>query len=269
MLWGFYPASETRLTDRQCFHVRLTAAIVTLTAYAAQASVSTIDSSSPAYFAQVDGTRLLAITVPPKELDRDMNAANSIRSETGDFKPARYHFPNSVVPRTTLKHLQSIYRYERRRDVPIVSSGGDWVIAEHFSANSHIPTCRFRLLGSRVQRQEQLNSSGRVTKIILIGWAPAQSTKDEDITDSSGLGQDPAWIRVLKVTPEGREMLVALAWRRQGLKALKSTFDEADNNDLEFGLPNGAVRWHTMAAFAEANDIDLSATSLSGQRKRP
>lgn len=137
--------------------------------FEAQASVSTIDSSTPAYSAQVDGTRLVKIAMPPKELKLDMNAANSIRSETGDFKPARYSFPAAVVPRTALTHLQSIYHYDRRRDVPIVSSGGDWVIAEHFAANSHIPTSRFRLLGVIVQRQEQLDSSGRIRKIVLVG----------------------------------------------------------------------------------------------------
>jgi hypothetical protein len=242
-----------------------TAVFLALIVFAAHASVTTIDSPNPVYFAQVDGTRLLAITVPPKELNLDMNAVNSIRSETGDFKQARYYFPNSVVPRTALKHLQSIYRYERRRDVPIVSSGGDWVIAEHFEANSHIPTCRFRLLGSRVQRQEQLDSSGRVTKVILVGWAPAQSVEDEDVSDPSSLGQYPGWIRVFKVSAGGRKMLVALAWRRQGLEALKSTSEAPDDSELQFGLPDGTVRWHSMAAFAEANDIDLLATRLLGR----
>ncbi|WP_157694745.1 hypothetical protein [Caballeronia fortuita] len=72
-----------------------------------------------------------------------MSVANSIKSETGEFKPARYSFPAARVPQTLLTHLTGIYGYERRRDVPIVSTGGDWVIAEYFRAGSHVPVSRF------------------------------------------------------------------------------------------------------------------------------
>lgn len=250
---------------------RVTVAICTLPLFTleAQASVSTIESSTPVYSAQVDGTRLEKIVVPPQELELDMNAANSIRSEAGAFKPARYSFPNAAVPRTALGHLQSIYHYDRRRDVPIVSSGGDWVIAEHFAADSHIPTSRFRLLGTKVQRQEQLDSSGRTRKIILVGWSPVRSLEDEDVSDLSSLGRNPAWIRVLSVSSDGRKKLIALAWRREGLEALKSTDEEPNERQLQFGLQNGTVRWPSMTAFTRANDIDLSATRLSGEKKSP
>ncbi|MBB5503131.1 hypothetical protein HDG37_007370 [Paraburkholderia sp. MM5384-R2] len=81
-----------------------------------------------------------------------MNPENSVRSETNAYKPARYYFTGVTVPCTILSHLNEGYRYDRRWDIPIVSTAGDWVIAEYFRANSHIPTVRFRLLGNNVQR---------------------------------------------------------------------------------------------------------------------
>lgn len=228
-------------------------------------SVHTIESSHPPYFARVEGDTLISITLPPKELILDMSDENSVSSETGDFKPARYSFPNATVPRSTLTHLTGIYRYERRRDVPIVSSGGDWIIAEYFKANSHIPTSRFRLLGRQVQRQEQLDAKGRLTKVILVGWAPRQSAEDQEQTpDGAALGEHPAWIRVLKVRPDGKQALIALAWRARG-STVPASSQEPDENDLIFGLPDGTVRWRSMTAFARSQGVDLRAMSLSGK----
>lgn len=229
----------------------------------AMSSPYVINSSHPPYFAEVDGDRLLSLTIDPAQLGLDMNSENSIRSETNALKPARYHFPNAVVPRTVLSHLKDVYRYDRRRDVPIVSSSGDWVIAEYFRANSHIPMARFRLLGNTVQRQEQLDSSGRVRRIVLVGWAPRNSSEDdEQSNDASPLGDHPAWIRVLAVSTTGQKTLVAVAWKNKiGTSAVQST-DEPKSSDLYFGLPDGTRRWHSMDEFAKSQGIDLRAESL-------
>lgn len=235
----------------------------------AMSSPETIESSHPPYIARVDGDRLLSITVEPRQLAMDMNPRNSIKSETNSFKPARYRFPNANVPRSVLKHLADVYRYDRRRDVPIVSSGGNWVIAEYFRANSHVPLVRFRLLGKTVQRQEQLDSSGKVTGIVMVGWAPRNSIEDEEESDNaSALGEHAAWIRVLKVSATGKKTPVAVAWKAAGGAVSSSTDDEPQESDLHFGRPDGTRRWRSMSEFTRSLGIDLHAESLSGKSTR-
>ncbi|HDR9058194.1 TPA: hypothetical protein QDB02_006005 [Burkholderia vietnamiensis] len=228
-----------------------------------------VESTHPMYYGKVDGDRLISLTIPPRELILDMNPVNSIKSEANDFKQARYYFPNADTPLSVVKNLERIYRFDRRRDVPIVSSSLDWVIAEYFKANSHVPICRFRLLGKSVERQEQLDFSGKVVKIILIGWAPRNSTEDEErVPDLSVLGEHPAWIRVLRVTPDGRKTLVAEAWKATDVPFDAPTDSEPKASDLYFGLPNGARRWRSIADFTKYNEIDLHAACLSGAKPR-
>ena len=231
----------------------------------AEPSIKTVESSRPPYVARTAGDALISITLPPKLLGLDMNVENSIASETGDFKPARYSFPGTAVPQSVLHDLTRIYRYDRRRDVPIVSSGGDWVIAEYFAANSHVPASRFRLLGKQVQRQELLDRAGRTIRIITIGWARRSTAEDDETTNMSELGEHPAWIRVFKVSPAGKKTLVALAWRRKGFATVPETYDEPDEELLMFGLPDGTVKWRTKAEFLKAQDIDLNAAKLLGR----
>ncbi|WP_176318044.1 hypothetical protein, partial [Burkholderia vietnamiensis] len=105
-------------------------------------------------------------------------------------------------------------------------------------------------LGKSVERQEQLDFSGKVVKIILIGWAPRNSTEDEErVPDLSVLGEHPAWIRVLRVTPDGRKTLVAEAWKATDVPFDAPTDSEPKASDLYFGLPNGARRWRSIADF--------------------
>ncbi|SAL72572.1 hypothetical protein AWB71_04535 [Caballeronia peredens] len=230
---------------------------------------ATIQSSRPPYVASISGDALTAITIAPQALKLDMNARNSIRSETGDFKPARYSFPDARVPSSVLRRLTDIYRYDRRRDVPIVSSGGDWVVAEYFAANSHSPAVRFRLLGKRVQRQERLDHAGRTTKLVVVGWANMSArddNNDNDYADLSALGPHPAWIRVFDVSRDGKQTLVALAWRKRAFTKSPESDDEPADADLAFGTPGGTLKWRTKAEFLKANGIDLNAESLSGKR---
>ncbi|MGF6766281.1 hypothetical protein P3T24_006627 [Paraburkholderia sp. GAS33] len=231
----------------------------------AEAAIKTVESSRPPYVARTAGNSLISVTLPPKLLRLDMNTENSIASETGDFKPARYSFPDTVVPQAVLGDLTRIYRYDRRREVPLVSSGGDWLIAEYFMAGSHIPVSRFRLLGKQVQRQELLDEGGRTIRIIAIGWARPSAEEDDETTNMSELGEHPAWIRVFKVSPAGKKTLVAVAWRREGFAAAPATYDEPDDKLLMFGLPDGTVKWRTKAEFLKAQDIDLNAKSLLGR----
>ena len=226
----------------------------------------TIESSSPPWFAKTTGGALISVTLPPKLLPLDMNAANSIKAEAGGFKPVRYSFPDATVPRSVLHNLTRVYTYARRRDVPIVSSGGDWVIAEYYRAGSHIPASRFQLLGNQVQRQEQLDRTGRITRIIAIGWAP-RTALDDDTIDTSKLGDCPAWIRVFTVSPSGKKTLTALAWRTKRFTSASAADIAPDDKDLVFGLPDGSVKWNTKKAFLTANDIDLDARGLSGKAK--
>ncbi len=126
--------------------------------------------ANPPYVANVAHGELISVAMPPRLLKLDMNDHNAVRSETGDYKPARYSFPAAHVPERTLHRLTDLYGYDRRRDVPIVSSGGDWVMAEYFLAGSHVPVARFQMLGKHVQRQEQLDRAGRTVRTIAIGW---------------------------------------------------------------------------------------------------
>lgn len=227
-----------------------------------------VQSSHPPYVASVANGRLVSITLPPQQLKLDMNAANSIASETGDFKPARYAFPDARVPQSLLSHLTGIYAYDRRRDVPIVSSGGDWVVAEYFRAGSHIPVSRFQLLGKQVRRQEQLDRDGRTVRIVEVGWARASATGESDGAELSALDEHPAWLRVFKVLPGGKRQLVALAWRKTRFTTAPDTYDEPKDGELAYGLPNGVVKWHSMREFARAENIDLDASSLAGSSRR-
>ncbi|WP_250450479.1 hypothetical protein [Caballeronia sp. ATUFL_M2_KS44] len=227
-------------------------------------NVETIQSAHPSYFAKVSNGQLVSIALQPQALPLDMNPSNSIRSETGDFKPARYAFPGARVPKSVLTRLTDLYRYDRRRDVPIVSSGGDWVIAEYFRAGSHVPSARFQLLGKQVQRQERLDRTGKAVEVIVVGWARAVSTEDDDTTDATALGDHPAWIRVFKTSRAGKRTLVALAWRKKRFMAAPDKYDAPGDGDLIFGLPNGEAKWPTKEAFFKAEHIDLDATSLAG-----
>jgi hypothetical protein len=231
----------------------------------AEPFIKTVESSRPPYIAKSAGNTLISIVLSPKLLRLDMNSENAIASETGDFKPARYSFPDALVPQLVLHDLTRIYRYDRRRDVPIVSSGGDWVIAEYFKAGSHIPVSRFRFLGKQVQRQEQLDRAGRTTRIIAIGWASQSTEEDDEVTNVSALGEHPAWIRVFKVSTGGKKTLVALAWRRKGFASEPATYEEPDDKLLMFGQPDGTVKWRTKEEFLKAQDIDLNAKRLSGR----
>ncbi|MFM0050948.1 hypothetical protein [Caballeronia grimmiae] len=254
------------------FKTLLSAIAMLLPALTANASASsrdtipvkTVESSHPPYVAKIAGGRLISIALQPRQLPLDMSAANSIKSETGDFKPARYSFPDAAVPQSVLSHMPAIYRYDRRRDVPIVSSGGDWVIAEYFRAGSHVPVSRFQLLGKQVQRQELLDGSGKAVEVIVVGWAPRTANDDEQATDPSALGDHPAWIRVFKVTPSGKKTLVALASRNTRFSVAPDTYDAPRDDELVFGLPNGQSKWRTKAEFFEACRIDLDARSLAG-----
>ncbi|MDR5736532.1 MULTISPECIES: hypothetical protein [unclassified Caballeronia] len=227
-----------------------------------------VESSHPPYVAKIAGGQLMAITLEPRQLPLDMNAANSIRSETADFKPARYSFPDASVPQSVLSRMSNIYRYDRCRDVPIVSSGGDWVIAEYFRAGSHVPLSRFQLLGKQVQRQELLDASGKAVNVIVVDWAPASARDDEESTDPSALGEHPAWIRVFKVSPSGKKTLIALASRKMRFTTAPDTYDAPKDDDLVFGSPNGQSKWRTKAEFLSANRIELDARSLRGDLHR-
>jgi hypothetical protein len=243
------------------------AAALSIASPSMASSTHTVQSSNPPFIATVAAGKLVSINLQPAALKLDMNAANTIRSETGDFKPARYFFPNADVPQTVLSHLTGIYGYDRRRDAPIVSSGGDWVIAEFFPAGSHIPTARFQLLGRQVQRQEQLDRAGRTIGIVVVGWARPSAMDDDAPSDLAALDDHPAWIRVFKVLPGNRKQLVALAWRKQRFSTAPDTYDAPSDSDLAYGVPNGVVKWRSQAEFVRAQHIDLDARSLAGGQR--
>ena len=226
------------------------------------------ESSSPPFYASYENNTVLSITLAPRLLTLDMNEANSIASETGSFKPARYSFPNAAVPTSVFHDLKRIYSYDRRRDVPIVSSGGDWIVSEYFEAGRHTPQCRFHLLGKRVERQEQLDSRGNTVRIIAIGWTPDVTNADEvQITKPEAHGH-PVWMRVFSISRTGNKSLIAVAWTREALSPKGLSDMEPREEDLVFGSPDGVEKWKTKAAFVRRFAIDLDASALRGVGSR-
>jgi hypothetical protein len=113
-----------------------------------------LEGTRPAYLARIrDDGSVASVTMQPATLPLDMNSGNSIKGETGDFKPVTYRFGARVLNRRSLSHIARVYSVQRARIVPIVSSGGDWVIAASFGAGSHTPTFRYEMLGAAVQSQ--------------------------------------------------------------------------------------------------------------------
>jgi hypothetical protein len=89
-----------------------------------------IEGRRPAYSARIrDDGSVKSISMSPTVLRLDMNSGNSIKAEAADFKPVTYWFRKKALKRQALAQIGSVYAVPRIRTVPIVSSGGGWVVA--------------------------------------------------------------------------------------------------------------------------------------------
>jgi hypothetical protein len=237
-----------------------------LCAHDAQAASRTTpyESTRPAYVAHVrDDGSVASVTMQPAALALDMNTDNSIKGETGDFKPVTYRFGVGVLNRRSLSRIDKAYSVERIRVVPIVSSGGDWVVAEYFGAGSHTPKFRYEMLGTTVRSQYVLDRRGRTMRIADIGWRT-----DTADPARSGLvaGTHATWIRVFDVKKNGRPRLVAAAWtndvRERGSDDAPPVLQE-----LKFGDANGKPIWADQQRFEAALGLDLTARAVSVEHR--
>ncbi|SAK45617.1 hypothetical protein AWB77_00850 [Caballeronia fortuita] len=105
-------------------------------------------------------------------------------------------------------------------------------------------------------------------KVVVVGWARASADDSDESLGISPLDERPAWIRVFKVLPHAKPLLVALAWRKKRFASAPDTYDAPKDDELAYGLPNGVVKWRNMEEFAHAEGIDLEARSLSGDLRR-
>jgi hypothetical protein len=223
-----------------------------------------LEGTHPAYVARIrDDGSVALVTMQPTALALDMNSDNSIKGETGDFKPVTYRFGAGVLNRRSLSHIDKVYSVERIRAVPIVSSGGDWVVAEFFGAGSHTPKFRYEILGTAVRSQYVLDRQGRITRIADIGWRT-----DTADPARSGLvvGTHATWIRVFDVNKKGVPKLVAAAWtndvRERGVDDAPPVLQE-----LKFGDANGKPIWADQQRLKAALGLDLTARAVSVGRR--
>jgi hypothetical protein len=229
----------------------------------------TIESSRPAYWARVrDDGFVTSVTMQPNALPLDMNSSNSIEGETGDFKPVTYRFGKGILNRRALSPIDRIYTVARIRAVPIVSSGGDWVIAESFEADSHVPRCRYEMLGQTVRTQYVLDKHGRVVRVADIGWRTdvADPRRSGDIR--SNPGKHATWIRVFDVNGKGGLNLIGTAWvvdaRERGLDDSPPARAE-----LRFSDANGKRVWADQRRFEAALGLDLAARAIAMPQTNP
>jgi hypothetical protein len=230
---------------------------------------TTIEGRRPVYWASVRADSFVAsVTMQPTVLPFDMNSSNSIKGETGDFKPVTYLFGKGMLNRRDLSQIDRIYSVARTRRVPIVSSGGDWVIAEFFGANSHVPTCRYEMLGKTVRTQYILDPRGRVVRIADMGWRTdvADPRRSGDIRANPN--KHATWIRVFDLSGKGDLNLVATAWvvdvRERGPDDSPPVQDE-----LRFSDANGKRVWADQRRFEAALQLNLTAGEIAVSHSCP
>jgi hypothetical protein len=236
------------------------------TAGAAPAEHTTeLEGRHSSFFALVrDDGSVKSVSLQPALLPLDIDSGNAIKGETGDFKPATYWFRKETLRAQQLNPITRIYAVARVRTVPIVSSGGDWVVAEYFAAGSHVPACRYTLLGESVLSQYVLDRHGKVVRIADVGWRTDTDVPERAALRVTPIGQHPTWIRVFDVNADGALRLMGTAWTLHAPHA-GSDAPPPRPEDLRFGNAEGRERWTTMRQFETALGLDLSAKRIAGE----
>ncbi|RQH02186.1 hypothetical protein [Paraburkholderia dinghuensis] len=223
---------------------------------------TSIEGQRPAYYARIrDDGSVKSVSMSPTALRLDMNSGNSIKAEAADFKPVTYWFGKSVLNRKMLARISSVYTVPRIRTVPIVSSGGDWVVAEFFGAGSHIPNCRYEMLRKTVLTQYVLDSRGRVMRIADIGWQTDSADPRRTDEHVMYVGKYRTWIRAYDVDSRGDLRLVAAAWSTRSQEHRSGDLPPAEN-ELVFGNVRGKQLWANKRNFEAALGLDLAARAI-------
>lgn len=227
-----------------------------------------LEGHRPAYSARIrDDGSVKSISMSPTVLRLDMNRGNSIKAEAADFKPVTYWFRKAVLKREALAQISGVYAVPRIRTVPIVSSGGDWVIAEFFGGRSHIPKCRYEMSRKTVLTQYVLDGRGRVVRIADIGWQTDSSDPERTDARVMRVGKHRTWIRVYDVDGQGVSRLVAAAWAKRS-QEYKADDPPPAENELAFGNPRGTQLWTDRPRFEAALGLDLAAKLIADGYRR-
>lgn len=235
-------------------------------AHAAEPTTA-LEGHHPAFYAQIRTDRSIkSLSIQPTLLPLDIDSGNAIKGETGDYKPATYWFRKQALRADQLRPITRVYAVARVRMVPIVSSGGNWVVAEYFDARSHVPACRYTLLGDTVLSQYVLDKRGKVVRIADIGWRTDSDVPERAAARTTPIGKHPTWIRVFDVRADGTLRLVATAWSNRG-ESDKADAPPPRPDELRFGDAQGHPVWTGMRQFETALGLDLSAKKIIDGRR--
>jgi hypothetical protein len=194
----------------------------------------------------------------------DNNAANLVVDESGHWRGSNYYFPKQAVPMSVLENPEELYKYERRR---VTNLGSRTRMVELFKPNEHISRHRFYMTEDYVVRHEQLDQKGRVTRIITLNdWRQPRPGPNPDFNDKlldtavSRFTSRKIYHRVYDVAANGQPSLVALSWDKSARFLFKGR--PSSEKQLEFGTPDGKVRWRTADEFYKAFDSSSDARQV-------
>ena len=171
------------------------------------------------------------------------------------LKPLEYHFTKPPVPVELIDHLDSIYSYDRRRELA-VASAFRWV--EWFPAGKTVATNAYLLGGGSVIRHEQRDYAGKLKRAINVAFEnfagrPDALYSEAAITKPLLLKGHEYLYRVWDYGATGAPTLVAIGWNR----SLRSK--PLDSADVAFGTPDGKIKWKDKEAFFQAVGFDAEA----------
>jgi hypothetical protein len=200
----------------------------------------------------------------------DDNSANTVLNEFGQRTGATYHFTKPGVPLEVLENPMALYKYERRRQTYV--EGQILRMYELFKPNEHISHHRYYYVGEML-RNEQVDANGKVTRVITVNDyrqprpGPNPAVNDKLLTDK-GLRNffgHQIYHRVYDINANGVPKLVAVSWNR--IFRLKKT--HMDFADVEYGTPDGKVRWKNLADFEKHFGFTNNATEVFPDRNEP
>ena len=171
------------------------------------------------------------------------------------LKPTEYYFTKPPVPVELIDHLDTIYHYERRREL-VLGPSFRWV--EWFAAGKTVATDAYLLGGGYVIRHEQRAPDGKLKRAINVGFESDVGKADAMYPEAPYKkplllkGHDYLY-RVWDYDAKEKATLVAIGWRRG--------FDKKaiERADINFGTPDGKEKWYGREEFFKAFGFDEKA----------
>lgn len=202
------------------------------------------------------------------------NSANTVVDSFGHWRGSTYTFTNPPVPLAVLDNPDLIYKYERRRQTYVDSH--IIKLFEFFRPNENISRHRYYMLDGFVLRHEQVDSKGKVVRVITIeDWRQPRPGPKPDVDDNLlsthhvALLAHQVFHRVYDIDTTGKPVLVAVSWNRAN-RLIKGKVP-IDYADLVYGTPDGKERWKTEAEFEKAFNTSAHASHVfpEEQKKKP